>query len=109
MSDHEDTGLDTGYSTPVPELDDHRHQSVSVQRRGTADTMASAMGRNPFARDFCLVNEGLLQSRGRDAEEAIVDEDTAGASGHPDEHAHTRSRRGTVTTMDPRSLSPRIQ
>jgi magnesium transporter len=106
MSDHEDTGLDTGYSTPVPELDDHRHQSISVQRRGTADTMASGMGRNPFARDLALVTDGLAQSGVRDFEEAVVDEETPGPSQQPGRRPSIRSRRGTVTTLDPRSLSP---
>ena len=110
MSEHEDAGLDTGYSTPVPELDDHRHQSSSVQRsgsrRGTADTMASAMGRNPFAPDFTLVNNGLLQSGVRDFEEAIIDEEAPGPAQPPGRHSPVRSRRGTVTTLDPRSLSP---
>ena len=111
MSEHEDTGLDTGYSTPVPELDDHRHQSASVQRsasrRGTADTMASTMGRNPFSPDFGRVNDSLIQPRIRDFEEAIVDEESGGpSSAHPGRYSPTRSRRGTVTTLDPRSQSP---
>jgi magnesium transporter len=110
MSEHEDTGMDTGYSTPVPELDDHRHQSASVQRsssrRGTADTTASGMGRNPFSPDFGLVNDGLLQSRVRDFEEAVIDEESGSPSVQPGRHSLERSRRGTVTTLDPRSLSP---
>jgi magnesium transporter len=107
MSEHEDTCLDTGYSTPVPELDDHRHQSASVQRRGTADTMASAMGRNPFTPDIVIVDDGSRQLRVRDFEEAVVDEEPGGpSSAHPDRYSPARSRRGTVTTLDPRSLSP---
>lgn len=116
MSDHEDTGLDTGYSTPVPELDDHRHQSTSVQRsrsrRGTAGTTTSAMGRDPFAPDFNLVNDGLLQPKVRDfevrdfEEEVIIDEEAGGPSLQPGGYPINKSRRGTVTTLDPRSLSP---
>lgn len=108
MSEHEDTSLDSGFSTPVPELDDHRHQSVSVQksasRRGTAD---STMGRNPFTPDFGQVNDGLLQSKIRDFEDVIIDEESAGASLQPGRYPPDhRSRRGTVTTLDPRSASP---
>jgi magnesium transporter len=111
MSEHEDTSLDTGYSTPVPELDDHRHQSVSVQkprsRRGTADTTASAMTRNPLAPNMGLVNDGLLQSKVRDFEEdVIIDEESGGPSSQPGRYPQDRSRRGTVTTLDPRSVSP---
>jgi magnesium transporter len=111
MSEHEDTSLDTGYSTPVPELDDHRHQSASVQksrsRRGTADTTASAMAHNPFAPNMGLVNDGLLQSKVRHFEEdVIIDEESGGASLQPSRYPQDRSRRGTVTTLDPRSVSP---
>lgn len=118
MSEHEDNSFDTGFSTPVPELDDHRHQSVSKarSRRGTVDTMHSAMARNPFDPDLALVNHGLLHNnegllspispRARDFEEAIVDEDSEGLSPRPGRNAPDRSRRGTVTTIDPRSVSP---
>lgn len=109
MSEHEDVSLDTGYSTPVPELDDHRHQSASVQRsrsrRGTVDTMHSAYRNlNP---DLNLVNQGLQPIIARDFEHAVVDEDGEGASPHPGRVAvEDRSRRGTAGTSDPRSVSP---
>lgn len=100
MSDTERQSFDdTRYSTPVPELDDHRAQSASVQkptraRRGTADTLyASAALRAP---DLAHVNEVLLQNNSRDLEEAVIDEE-------PDVN---RSRRPTVTTLSPRSESP---
>ena len=109
MSDHEDIG-DTGYSTPVPELDDHRHQSASVQRtrsrRGTVDTMYSARVRNALSPDLGMVNQGLLQTVARDFEEAVVDDESQGVSPLPPRAAPDRSRRGTVTTLDPRSVSP---
>lgn len=116
MSDHEES-INTGYSTPVPELDDHRHQSSSVQktrsRRGTVDTMHSVSGRNPQNPDLSAVNNGLLQVNARDFtardfEEAVIDEEAGGVSpSHGrDGPRDTRSRRGTVTTLDPRSLSP---
>jgi len=110
MSEPEDISLDTGYSTPVPELDDHRHQSVSVQkprsRRGTFETVHSAMARNPFNPDLGLVNDGLLQPRARDFEEVIVDEESGGPSPQAGRNGPDRSRRGTVTTLDHRSVSP---
>lgn len=110
MSDHEDTTFDTGYSTPVPELDDHRHQSASVQRprsrRGTVDTMYSTAGRITFDPDLSLVNDGLLHPQARDFEEAVVDEESGGRSPITGRMAPTRSRRGTVETLDPRSVSP---
>jgi magnesium transporter len=110
MSDHEDTSLDTGYSTPVPELDDHRHQSASVQRvrsrRGTVDTMYSTHARNALSPDLVLVNQELLQTVARDFEEAVVDDESRGVIPLPPRAAPDRSRRGTVTTLDPRSISP---
>ncbi|TVY87402.1 putative metal ion transporter [Lachnellula willkommii] len=107
MSDHEES-FNTGYSTPVPELDDHRHQSHSKQkprsRRGTAETMHST---NPQSPELSLVNRGLLQVTARDFEEAVVDEEAGGVSPlHGRPGFYDRSRRGTVTTIDPRSGSP---
>lgn len=78
MSDHEDTSLDTGYSTPVPELDDHTFQSPTVQksrsRRGTINTIHSAKG-NTMSPNLAQVNDELLRTKIRDFEEAILDED----------------------------------
>jgi len=78
MSDHEDTSLDTGYSTPVPELDDHTFQSPIVQksrsRRGTIDTVHSAMGYT-MSPNLAQVDNELLRTKIRDFEEAILDED----------------------------------
>jgi magnesium transporter len=110
MSDHEES-FNTGYSTPVPELDDHRHQSSSIQkprsRRGTVETMHSTSGRSPQNPDLSLVNRGLLQVTARDFEEAVIDEEAGGVSPlHGQDGARDRSRRGTVTTLDPRSVSP---
>jgi magnesium transporter len=109
MSDHEDHSFDTGYSTPVPELDDHRHQSASVQRprsrRGTVDTMYSTSGRLAVP-DLNLVNDELMQTQARDFEEAVIDEESGGQSPLPSRNAPDSSRRGTVTTLDPRSVSP---
>lgn len=109
MSDHEES-FNTGYSTPVPELDDHRHQSSSVQkprsRRGTVETMRSTGGPTQSP-DLSLVNPGLYQVSARDFEEAVIDEETGGASPLPGrEGVRDKSRRETVTTLDPRSISP---
>src|SRR5271155_1765976 len=113
MSDHEDVSFDTGYSTPVPELDDHTHQSASVQkprsRRGTVDTMYSATAKNVARPDLSTVNDKLkVQTiQARDFEEAIIDEETGGVSPRPGRlMPDNRSRRGTVTTIDRRSVSP---
>lgn len=99
--------MNSGYSTPVPELDDHRHQSASVQkarsRRGTVDTMHSV--RRNLGPDLTLVNQGLTPTIARDFEEAVVD-DEGGVSPRPGLSAPDRSRRGTATTFDPRSVSP---
>src|SRR6266536_5105625 len=100
MSDHEETSLNTGYSTPVPELDDHRHQTISVQksrsRRGTVDTMYSVNMRNSVNPDLGLVDDGLLHTVARDFEEAIVDEESGGVSPRPGTSPQqNRSRRGT--------------
>ncbi|TVY71561.1 putative metal ion transporter [Lachnellula suecica] len=107
MSDHEES-FNTGYSTPVPELDDHRHQTSSVQkprsRRGTFETMRSTSGRGQGP-DLSMVNRGLLQVSARDLEEAVIDEELGGVSPLQGRDGN-RSRRGTVTTIDPRSISP---
>ncbi|KAK0100093.1 Mg(2+) transporter [Cadophora gregata] len=111
MSDQESNTStnNSGYSTPVPELDDHRHQSTSVQkprsRRGTVDTMHSNFRRN-LGPDLALVNQGLSPTIARDFEEAVEDGESAGVSPLHLRAASGRSRRGTVTTLDPRSVSP---
>ena len=108
MSDHEDVAFDTGYSTPVPELDDHTHQSASVQkprsRRGTADTMYSTVAPLPATIDFGTVNNRLqVTTPAQDFEEAIVDEEALSPRRHV---LDNRDRHNTVTTLDPRSVSP---
>lgn len=99
MSDHEEHNSDPGYDTPVPELDDHRRQTVSTQRperprRGTFDSLyGSRIVDNDPATPAILV---------RDFEEAIIDEETSEIT--PTTH---RNRRGTVDTVnDARSISP---
>ena len=113
MSDHEDmsiNNMDTGFDTPVPELDDHRHQSAAVprsrSRRGTVETMHSTTVRRNLTADLEKVNEGLLPISTRDFEHAVDDEDVGGISPAAGRYDPSRSRRGTVTTPDPRSVSP---
>ncbi len=100
--------MDTGYSTPVPELDDHRHQTASVQRtrsrRGTFETMHSV--RRNIVPDLDTVNRNLSPTITRDFEEALIDDEAGGVSPHGDRAAPDRGRRGTVTTIDPRVVSP---
>lgn len=109
MSEHEDTSLDTGYSTPVPELDDHRYQSQPLpkarSRSGTIDTLHAPSPRAPQSPDLGRVNHTLLQTIARDFEEAIVDEDLRGVSPMAIRMAD-RSRRGTAATADIRPESP---
>lgn len=99
MSDHDGIMSSTGYNAPVPELDDHRHQSVPVQRterprRGTFDSLYGARHVEP--------DSSTSGIRVRDFEEAIVDED-----GLEVPIAGRLGRRPTVdATNDARSLSP---
>lgn len=97
MSDHDGAAGNSEYSPPVPELDDHRHQSISVHRaerprRGTFDSLYGAR----------QVSSGPeTQPVVRDFDEAIMDDE--GADLAP---ASRRSRRPTVESMDQRSVSP---
>ncbi|KAK4198177.1 hypothetical protein QBC40DRAFT_179337 [Triangularia verruculosa] len=97
MSDREEIGGNSGYSTPVPELDDHRNQVASVHRpdrprRGTFDSLYGA-------RQVAAVAAG--QPVVRDFEEAIVDDDVP-------ENSPTmrRNRRPTIESTSERSSSP---
>ena len=97
MSDHEEIPGDARYSTPVPELDDHRHQASSVQRpdrprRGTFDSLYGCQA---------TVNSPRFEQVQQQSEEAVDDEDGAELS------PSRRSRRPTVeSSLDPRSSSP---
>lgn len=95
MSDHEEVD-DTGYETPVPELDDHRHQAPSVQRderprRGTFDSQHGDR-RRPDS-DASRGGQPHPSIRVRDFEGAVSDDDADDIPpmGH-------RPRRGTVDT-----------
>ncbi|KAH6661249.1 hypothetical protein BKA67DRAFT_79598 [Truncatella angustata] len=97
MSDHEEVSIQGGYDTPVPELDDHRHQSASFQRlerprRGTVDTLYASRTDLPVSPSDIRV---------RDFEEAVIDEDGGDMSPSP---MVPRIRRPTVETQ--RSVSP---
>ncbi|KAL1844043.1 hypothetical protein VTJ49DRAFT_5794 [Mycothermus thermophilus] len=99
MSYHEDVAASSGYSTPVPELDDHRNQTASVQRpdrarRGTFDSLYGARVMAPGGE--------TSEPRVRDFEEAIAD-DEAGAPHSP---TTRRARRGTIESVSERSQSP---
>ena len=106
MSDHEDATDNSGYSTPVPELDDHRHnhaasmsRSEDRPRRGTFDSLYGAINQGPDT------DELLRSIRVRDFEEeaVVVDEDAAEAS--PGDQR--RGRRPTVeSVMEGRAVSP---
>ncbi|KAK7429521.1 hypothetical protein QQZ08_003900 [Neonectria magnoliae] len=98
MSDHDENGSDTRYDTPVPELDDHRHQAASAQRlerprRGTFDSLYGSRH---------IENEQSTPAiRVRDFEEAVIDEESGQIS-----PTARRSRRPTVDSSDGRSISP---
>jgi magnesium transporter len=105
MSDHEDNTPASGFSTPVPELDDHRYHPQSVQRgertersrRGTFDSLYGA--RQTFAATH-HDEDYPSGTRVRDfEEEAVADDEVADVS--PTAH---RSRRATVESH--RSASP---
>lgn len=82
MSDQEDLYEmhrdDTRYSTPVPELDDHRNQMASVQRpqrsrRGTIDTLYGAQTGIADESQLSWVDEALRRTAAADVESAIDD------------------------------------
>lgn len=98
MSDQEEVGGNSGYSTPVPELDDHRNQTTSVQRadrsrRGTFDSLYGA-------RQVASAS-AAGQPRVRDFEEAVVDDDGGDVS-----PTMWRARRPTIESVSDRSISP---
>jgi magnesium transporter len=103
MSDHEETSSDMGYVTPVPELDDHRHQSSSIQRadrprRGTFDSL---YGTRQQAEDGAADKLLAPSVKVRDFEEAIVDDEAEVVP------PTRRSRRPTLEAAgDPRAASP---
>ncbi|KUI65219.1 Putative metal ion transporter C27B12.12c [Cytospora mali] len=104
MSDHEEV-IDNGYETPVPELDDHRHQPASIHReerprRGTFDSQYGS--RRRLDSDASRNAQPHPAVRVRDFEEAVIDDD--GGEISPIGH---RPRRGTVdTTTSSREPSP---
>ncbi|KAI8635006.1 hypothetical protein F5Y19DRAFT_461478 [Xylariaceae sp. FL1651] len=101
MSDHEEGGSGRDFETPVPELDDHRHQATSTQRldrprRGTVDTLYGSRQH--------LDTEGPYSPtdvRVRDFEEAVIDEDDNDAS-----PTFPHTRRPTFTSTNERAASP---
>ncbi|ROV90298.1 hypothetical protein VSDG_08129 [Cytospora chrysosperma] len=103
MSDHEEA-IDTGYETPVPELDDHRHQSSAQReerpRRSTFDSQYGS--RRRLDSDASRNGQPHPAVRVRDFEEAVVDDDAGEIS-----PMGYRPRRGTVdTTSSSREPSP---
>ncbi|KAK3505097.1 hypothetical protein B0T13DRAFT_26993 [Neurospora crassa] len=105
MFDQEENVGNSGYSTPVPELDDHRNQSVSVQRpdrprRGTFDSL---YGPGQVIETGPTHSDSFQGTRIRDFEEAVVDEEDQENS-----PVYRRDRRGTVESavLDVRSISP---
>ncbi|ROW12198.1 hypothetical protein VMCG_00042 [Cytospora schulzeri] len=103
MSDHEEA-IDTGYETPVPELDDHRHQSSAQReerpRRSTFDSQYGS--RRRLDSDASRNGPPHPAIRVRDFEEAVVDDDAGEIS-----PMGYRPRRGTVdTTSSSREPSP---
>ncbi|KAI0117627.1 cora-like Mg2+ transporter [Hypoxylon sp. NC0597] len=103
MSDQEEVASGSGYNTPVPELDDHRHQISSTQRperarRGTVDTLYGSgqhlQSVGPYSPSDIRV---------RDFEEAIVDEDDGNISPMA---SHSRRPTFNSTNEQPRGVSP---
>ncbi|KAI1151162.1 hypothetical protein F4825DRAFT_370858 [Nemania diffusa] len=101
MSDHEGSSSDKGYETPVPELDDHRHNTTSAQRidrprRGTVDTLYGSRQHLDAEGPYSPTNVKI-----RDFEEAIIDEDDDDAP-----TALPHGRRLTFTSTNERAVSP---
>ncbi|KAI0480808.1 cora-like Mg2+ transporter [Xylariaceae sp. FL0804] len=101
MSEHDEASSGQGYHTPVPELDDHRHQSASVSRvdrprRGTVDTLYGSRLLDPQAHSPTSPSDVRI----RDFEEAIVDDD---ADASP---MVSHSRRPTFNSTNERTVSP---
>ncbi|KAL2260880.1 hypothetical protein VTK26DRAFT_5009 [Humicola hyalothermophila] len=98
MSDQEEVVGNSGYSTPVPELDDHRNQTASVQRpdrprRGTFDSLYGARQMSSAATPG--------EPRVRDFEEVIVDDDGT------ESPVMRKNRRPTIeSSPSERSVSP---
>ncbi|KAL0931612.1 CorA-like Mg2+ transporter [Colletotrichum truncatum] len=103
MSDHEETSSERSFKTPIPELDDHRHQVAVTPhperpRRGTFDTLYGARLLGPES----ALGEPSSSIRVRDFEEAVMDEEGGDMS-----PTARRVRRPTVETItDQRSVSP---
>ncbi|RYP71723.1 hypothetical protein DL771_004674 [Monosporascus sp. 5C6A] len=100
MSDHDEISSNRGYNTPVPELDDHRHQ-ISAQRpdrprRGTVDTLYGSRQHLDHQ-----AAHSPIEIRVRDFEEAIVDEDDGALS-----PAISHTRRPTFNSSNERDISP---
>lgn len=118
MSDHEEILSGSGYETPIPELDDHRHPTPSLHRderprRGTFDSQfAERRGtfvdpllteRRRHGSDASRSGMPYSGVRVRDFEEAVIDDD----AGEISPGVHRRQRRGTVdTTASSREGSP---
>ena len=114
MESPESEGSQTRFSTPVSDLDDHRHQASSRPRRDTLNTpqspqlfarrqhAASHHSANTLSPDLLQVNETFREaaSKSRDNEHAILDDDRS-ANGeeiieHPVAWTLTLPRRGTL-------------
>ncbi|KAI0190081.1 hypothetical protein F4808DRAFT_465759 [Astrocystis sublimbata] len=105
MSDHEGSSSGKVYETPVPELDDHRHNTASSQRmerprRGTVDTL---YGSRQYLDAECAYSP--TDVRVRDFEEAIMDEDDDGNDNDIPTSPH-HGRRPTFTSTNERAVSP---
>ncbi|GAW24839.1 hypothetical protein ANO14919_144330 [Xylariales sp. No.14919] len=101
MSEREGSGSDKGYETPVPELDDHRHNTASAQRfdrprRGTVDTLYGSRQHLDIEGPYSPTDV-----RTRDFEEAIIDEDDNDPS-----ITVPHGRRPTFTSTNERATSP---
>ncbi|OIW33318.1 cora-domain-containing protein [Coniochaeta ligniaria NRRL 30616] len=104
MSDHEENTPGSGFSTPVPELDDHRYHTPSVSRpdrsrRGTFDSLYGARQMAATMPPVDFPSTTLVRDF---EEEAVVDDEAADVS--PTVH---RTRRPTVeSAYEQRSASP---
>ncbi|OJD28911.1 family metal ion transporter [Diplodia corticola] len=107
----------TRFSTPVSELDDHRHQQASMPRvdnaspsRSRRGTVTSIAAPRPARPDLLSVNSALERQGmiARDFENAIVDDDKS-PSDNGDNNNALFGRRGSVSPMARRDTFRRLR
>ncbi|KAI1000050.1 putative metal ion transporter [Podosphaera aphanis] len=107
MFDLENDSLNANFCTPVPELDDHTHRSLSVPKpksrlNSNATTHSNLSPRRRNFTEARRTSQETSPMNARECEEAINFDEEDGRGSRMDR----MSRRGTVSHHDPRSTSP---